>query len=114
MAERLERAIGEAAARAGCTGKVLERWLWGGAMFDADMIAGLRQHADALGYSTRDLPSQAGHDAYFLARVCPAAMIFTPCQGGITHNNHENASREDLAPGLNVLLHSAVARADRQ
>jgi N-carbamoyl-L-amino-acid hydrolase len=113
MAERVERAVGISAAHAGCTGKVFERWDWGGAIFDQQMITDIRTHAKALGYSTRDLPSQAGHDAYFLARVCPAAMIFTPCAGGVTHNNNERATREDLEPGLNVLLHAAVGRADR-
>ncbi|MDF1585529.1 Zn-dependent hydrolase [Marinimicrococcus flavescens] len=113
MAERVERAIGEAAARAGCTAEVLDRWEWGGRIFDEEMVALTRRHAGGLGYSHRDLPSQAGHDAYFLARVCPTAMIFTPCRNGITHNNKELADRDDLAPGINVLLHSAVERADR-
>lgn len=113
MAERVLRAIGEAAARAGCSSEILDKWDWGGAIFDAEMIAGIRQQATALGYSQRDLASQAGHDAYFVARICPTAMIFTPCRGGITHNNNENATREDLEPGLNVLLHSVTARADR-
>ena len=40
MAERVERAVGEAAARAGCKGEVLERWDWGGAIFDQGMITG--------------------------------------------------------------------------
>jgi beta-ureidopropionase / N-carbamoyl-L-amino-acid hydrolase len=40
-------------------------------------------------------------------------MIFTPCKGGITHNNEEDCTRSDLEPGLNVLLHAVVARADR-
>lgn len=113
MAERVARAVDVAAARAGCTAQVLDRWTWGGAIFNPEMISGVRQQATALGYSQRDLPSQAGHDAYFLARVCPTAMIFTPCQGGITHNNNEDATREDLEPGLNVLLHSVAAWADR-
>jgi beta-ureidopropionase / N-carbamoyl-L-amino-acid hydrolase len=63
--------------------------------------------------SYRDLPSQAGHDAYFMARICPTAMMFTPCRGGITHNNRELATKDETAPGVNVLLHSVVARADR-
>lgn len=113
MAERVRRAIGEAAARAGCTAEILDRWDWGGMIFDHGMVAGIRRQASALGYTHRDLPSQAGHDAYFLARVCPTAMIFTPCCDGITHNNNELATREDLEPSLNVLLHSVVARADR-
>jgi N-carbamoyl-L-amino-acid hydrolase len=113
MAERVRRAVGEAAARAGCTAEILDRWDWGGMIFDLGMVAEIRRQASALGYTQRDLPSQAGHDAYFLARVCPTAMIFTPCRDGITHNNNELATPEDLEPGLNVLLHSVVARADR-
>ncbi|MDJ1159186.1 Zn-dependent hydrolase [Chelatococcus sp. SYSU_G07232] len=113
MAERVLRAAAEAAARAGCAAEIVDRWDWGGRIFDPELIASVRHHAGLLGYSHRDLPSQAGHDAYFLARICPTAMIFTPCRGGITHNNAEFASRDDLAPGLNVLLHCAVARADR-
>jgi len=114
MAERVRRAVGEAAARAGCTAEILDSWNWGGAIFDPEMVSDIRRQAAALGYTHRDLPSQAGHDAYFLARICPTAMIFTPCRNGITHNNNELATREDVEPGLNVLLHSVVARADRQ
>jgi len=114
MAERVRRAIGEAAARAGCSVEILDSWNWGGAIFDPELVSGIRRQAASLGYTHRDLPSQAGHDAYFLARVCPTAMIFTPCRDGITHNNNELATREDIEPGLNVLLHSVVARANRQ
>lgn len=114
MAERVRRLVGEAAARAGCTARILDHWDWGGMIFDAEMVAGVRRQASALGYRHRDLPSQAGHDAYFLARICPTAMIFTPCRDGVTHNNKELATRDDVEPGLNVLLHAAVTRADRE
>ena len=114
MAERVRRAVGAAAARAGCTAEILDHWAWGGRIFDHELISLVRGHAAALGYSHRDLASQAGHDAYFLARICPTAMIFTPCKDGITHNNAEYADLEDLEPGLNILLHSAVSRADRR
>lgn len=73
----------------------------------------MRRKAQELGYSHRDLPSQAGHDAYFMARICPTTMIFTPCKDGITHNNAEFTTRDEIAPGLNVLLHGVVAHADR-
>jgi N-carbamoyl-L-amino-acid hydrolase len=113
MAERVRRAIHEAAARAGCEAQVLDRWSWGGHIFAADLVEIVRGTARDLGYSHRDLPSQAGHDAYFLARVCPSAMIFTPCRGGITHNNNEMATADETVPGINVLLHSVAVRADR-
>jgi beta-ureidopropionase / N-carbamoyl-L-amino-acid hydrolase len=113
MAERLRRAVAEAAAKSGCQAEILDTWSWGGRVFDEALVDLVRQTAGALGYSHRNLPSQAGHDAYFMARICPTAMIFTPCRGGITHNNLELATKDETVPGLNVLLHSVVAHADR-
>lgn len=113
MADKVAEAAEIAAWRSGCDVEVLDRWTWGGPIFDEDLVRSIRSHAGSLGYSHRDLPSQARHDAYFLARICPAAMIFTPCRNGVTHNNTEYAAPEDIAPGANVLLHALVARADR-
>jgi N-carbamoyl-L-amino-acid hydrolase len=79
--------------------------------FDAGMVAGVRAAAAALGYAHRDLVSGAGHDAVYVARVAPTAMIFIPCEGGISHNELESATPEDLAAGCNVLLHAVLARA---
>jgi N-carbamoyl-L-amino-acid hydrolase len=73
----------------------------------------VRTTSNALGYRTQDILSQAGHDAYFVARHAPTTMIFAPCKGGITHNNAELCTKDDLEPGLNVLLHTVMARADR-
>jgi N-carbamoyl-L-amino-acid hydrolase len=47
----------------------------------------------------------------YLARVAPTAMIFVPCEGGISHNEIENARPEDLEAGCNVLLHAVLASA---
>ena len=114
MAERLRRAAREAAAHCGCTATFEDSWHWGGDIFDDALVATLRRHADRLRIDHRDVCSQAGHDAYFLARHCPAAMIFTPCKDGITHNNEEFCTPESFGPGLNVLLHAVVERADRK
>lgn len=113
MAGKVVAAVEAAAGRAGCKAKILDRWTWGGQIFDDALVRSIRAHARILGYSHRDLPSQAGHDAYFLARICPTAMIFTPCRDGITHNNAEYAAPEDIEPGANVLMHALVERADR-
>jgi N-carbamoyl-L-amino-acid hydrolase len=113
MAERMRRAVGEAAARAGCTAEILDVWNWGGAIFAPELIDQVRSASLAMGYRTQDILSQAGHDAYFVARHAPTTMIFAPCKGGITHNNAEDCDRGDLEPGLNVLLQAVVARADR-
>jgi N-carbamoyl-L-amino-acid hydrolase len=60
-----------------------------------------------------DLRSEAGHDAYNMASVCPAAMIFTPCKGGISHNEAEDMTLEQAEAGANVLLQVVLARANR-
>lgn len=113
MHEKMRRAAFASAAEAGCEAVVEDEWAWGGDIFDQDMVDGIRAEATRLGYNWRDIQSQAGHDAYFLARHCPTAMIFMPCKGGITHNNEESCDPEDLRPAANVLLHAVVARADR-
>lgn len=53
------------------------------------------------------MPSGAGHDAQFLARKIPAAMLFVPSIGGISHHWAENTSDEDLAMGFRVLYEGA-------
>ena len=66
-----------------------------------------------LGIRYLDMQSQAGHDAYNMTHVCPTALIFCPCEKGITHNEAENVAREDAVPSVNVLLHAVLARANR-
>jgi N-carbamoyl-L-amino-acid hydrolase len=113
MAEKMRRALFESAAKAGCTATIEDEWFWGGDIFDAALVDTLRIEAARMEYNWHDIESQAGHDAYFLATHCPTAMVFTPCRGGITHNNEELCTPEDLVAGLNVLMHAVVNRADR-
>ncbi|MHB8667697.1 MAG: Zn-dependent hydrolase [Burkholderiales bacterium] len=79
--------------------------------FDAACVAAVRAGAQRLGYRHMDIVSGAGHDAVYIARVAPTAMIFVPCEGGISHNEIENATPEDLAAGCNVLLQAVLAQA---
>jgi beta-ureidopropionase / N-carbamoyl-L-amino-acid hydrolase len=79
--------------------------------FDAALVAQVRAAAAALGHAHRDIVSGAGHDAVSVSRVAPAAMVFVPCAGGISHNEIESATPADLAAGCNVLLHAALRTA---
>jgi N-carbamoyl-L-amino-acid hydrolase len=79
--------------------------------FAPELVGSVREAARALGLSHCDIVSGAGHDAVHLARVAPTAMIFVPCEGGISHNEIESATPEDLMAGCNVLLHAVLARA---
>ncbi|MDA0224590.1 MAG: Zn-dependent hydrolase [Proteobacteria bacterium] len=113
MRDAFVAAMAECAKRANVGMKLLEQWTWNADLFDTDCIALVRDTATRLGLPSLDLASQAGHDAYFIARVAPTAMIFTPCHQGITHNNHEHATLERTVPGVNVLANAALARANR-
>lgn len=79
--------------------------------FDADCVATVERMAQQLGYSHMHAISGAGHDAIYLARVAPAAMIFVPCKGGISHNEIEDADPSHLEAGANVLLHCMLDKA---
>jgi N-carbamoyl-L-amino-acid hydrolase len=81
--------------------------------FDTDCIAAVRAAARVSGFSSRDMISRAGHDATYISRVAPTAMIFVPCKDGISHNEAEYSSREQCAAGAQVLL-QAVLDYDRQ
>jgi N-carbamoyl-L-amino-acid hydrolase len=81
--------------------------------FDAGCVSAVRRAAELSGYSARDIVSGAGHDAAYVSRVAPAAMIFVPCLGGISHNEAEFSSKEQCAKGAQVLL-QAVLDYDRQ
>ncbi|MEX0961168.1 MAG: Zn-dependent hydrolase [Burkholderiales bacterium] len=79
--------------------------------FDERLVSGVREATGKLGYSHMDIVSGAGHDACYVARVAPTAMIFVPCEGGISHNEIESATPEDLIGGCNVLLLAVLAKA---
>ncbi|SOY60515.1 Zn-dependent hydrolase [Cupriavidus taiwanensis] len=81
--------------------------------FDARLVEAVRGGAQRLGHSAMDVISGAGHDAVYLARVAPAAMIFVPCKDGISHNEIEDARPEHLEAGCNVLLHAMLDAATR-
>jgi N-carbamoyl-L-amino-acid hydrolase len=80
--------------------------------FDPAAVDLVEATARRLGYSTRRLPSGAGHDAQMLARVCPAAMIFTPSAGGLSHNIAEYTAPDDITAGANVLLQTLLDLAE--
>jgi N-carbamoyl-L-amino-acid hydrolase len=65
--------------------------------------------AKALGFTTKSLPSGAGHDAQEIARLGPVGMIFVPSVGGISHSPREFSRPDDIANGANVLLHTLIS-----
>jgi N-carbamoyl-L-amino-acid hydrolase len=72
--------------------------------FDQTLVAHIEAAAAARGLASRRMTSGAGHDAQMIARIAPAAMIFVPSVGGISHNPKEFTPETDLVAGANVLL----------
>jgi N-carbamoyl-L-amino-acid hydrolase len=79
--------------------------------FDENCVKAVRNAAERLGYSHRELVSGAGHDACWINRVAPACMVMCPCVGGLSHNEAEEISPEWAAAGANVLFHAVVETA---
>lgn len=80
-------------------------------VFHDACIAAVRQAAERIGYAHMDMVSGAGHDACAMSHIAPTAMVFVPCADGISHNELESATPEDLEAGANVLLHAMLERA---
>ncbi|TDK52138.1 Zn-dependent hydrolase [Antarcticimicrobium luteum] len=79
--------------------------------FDPTCVQAVRSAAERLGYSHMDLVSGAGHDACWINRMAPTAMVMCPCVGGLSHNEAEEISPEWAAAGTDVLLHAVVETA---
>jgi N-carbamoyl-L-amino-acid hydrolase len=78
---------------------------------DRQVRAALAQAAAALGLTTIELPSGAGHDAQSLAEVAPSGMVFVRSLGGVSHDPAERTPWEDCVNGANVLLNATIALA---
>lgn len=79
--------------------------------FATHIIDAIENEVKEQGLTYKKMPSGAGHDAQFMASICPAGMIFVPCTGGISHNINEYSEPEDLINGANILLNVALQRA---
>ncbi|RZF24063.1 Zn-dependent hydrolase [Paraburkholderia sp. UYCP14C] len=79
-------------------------------VFDAALANAIEASAERLGFTHRRMTSGAGHDAQMIARIAPAAMIFVPSRGGISHNPREHTDDDQLIEGANVLLDVVLKR----
>jgi N-carbamoyl-L-amino-acid hydrolase len=73
-------------------------------LFDIGIVERIETAAKNRGLGVRRMTSGAGHDAQMMARIAPAAMIFVPSAGGISHNPREHTEDAELVAGTNILL----------
>ena len=112
MSAALRRDCEAIAEKAGLTLDFNEIWYSPPVKFASECVAAVQKAADDLAIPNRRIVSGAGHDAVYLSRVAPTAMVFVPCENGISHNEIENATAEDLAAGCDVLLRAMLDRAN--
>ncbi|RWP20685.1 MAG: Zn-dependent hydrolase [Mesorhizobium sp.] len=79
--------------------------------FDPGCVKAVRDAAERLGYTHRNIVSGAGHDACWINRVAPTAMVMCPCLDGLSHNEAEEITKEWAAAGADVLFHAVVETA---
>ena len=77
-------------------------------VFGDEVPAAIIRAAERRGHRWRRIYSGAGHDARYMAMHCPTGMVFIPCELGISHNERENARREDVVAGTEVILDTVL------
>jgi N-carbamoyl-L-amino-acid hydrolase len=112
MASEAQAAAQEAARKNGLQLEFKEIWYSPPVKFDPSCVAAVKQGAEELGFPSMPIISGAGHDACYMNRVAPTAMVFIPCEDGISHNEVENATKDDCTAGCDVLLRAMVERAN--
>lgn len=80
-------------------------------VFDPAIVGLIEDAARRHGLSCRRITSGAGHDAQMMARIAPAAMIFVPSAGGVSHSPREATADAEIAAGAAVLLDVVAALA---
>ncbi len=100
-------------AETGCRLELREKLRFAHQPFDAGCVALVRDAAARLGLPAREIVSGAGHDAVYVARHVPTAMIFTPCKDGLSHNEAESIEPHEAEAGCQVLFEAVLARAGR-
>ncbi len=80
--------------------------------FDEECVRMIREAAERLGYSHMDIVSGAGHDACWINRVAPTAMVMCPCVDGLSHNEAEEITKQWAKAGADVLFHAVMEKAE--
>ncbi len=112
MDQRLRAVVGIIAGEIGLIGEVKDVFRFDPVAFDPACVGRVRAAAERLGYRHRNIVSGAGHDACYIARVAPTAMVFCPCVDGISHNEVEDIHPRWATAGGDVLLHAVLETAE--
>lgn len=79
------------------------------ARMDDSLLATIEKSCQQSGATCQRMVSRAYHDSLFMSQICPTAMIFIPCRGGVSHRPDEFASPEAIRIGVQVLARTLAA-----
>ncbi|MBB3211878.1 N-carbamoyl-L-amino-acid hydrolase [Herbaspirillum sp. Sphag1AN] len=111
MDQLLRVASRDIAAQYGLREQIEHVFSYAPVAFDATCVGQVRAAAQQLGYTHQDIISGAGHDALYVSRIAPSAMIFIPCVEGLSHNEAEDILPPWCTAGGNVLLQAILSAA---
>ena len=112
MEDRMRKGAADIAEKIGLTMDIEKVGNFDPVEFDKDCVEKVRDAAKTLGYSHMNIVSGAGHDACWINRVAPTAMIMCPCVDGLSHNEAEEITIEWATAGADVLFHAVVNTAE--
>ncbi len=96
----------------GCPVKMDLIWDIAHTVFEPRLVERVEKVASQFDYGAHSMVSGAGHDAAYVSRIAPTAMIFVPSIAGRSHVEVENTRWEDCEAGANVLLHCLLESAN--
>ena len=109
MLTELEAACARISTRRGVTARIEIINRDSPAQCDARLIAAIQTACATHEMAFDSMVSRAYHDSLFMSRICPAAMLFIPCKGGVSHRPEEYASPEAIQRGVLVLAETLAA-----
>ena len=112
MEDRLRRGAAKIAEDIGLKMEIEKVGNFDPVEFDSNCVEMVRSAAKTLGYSHMNIVSGAGHDACWINRVAPTAMVMCPCVDGLSHNEAEEITKDWSTAGADVLFHAVVNTAE--
>ena len=104
----VDRVVRDAARAEGVTYELEHYWRVPRTRFDLEVVETVEAAVKSLGCGYRRILSGAGHDAQYMAAICPTGMIFVPSRDGRSHCEEEFTPMDDIEHGANTLLLAAA------
>jgi N-carbamoyl-L-amino-acid hydrolase len=109
LEELVRGTFADHAERNGCQETITQIFDMPPAEFPEQLLDTLSECAERVGLPSRRMLSGAFHDALFMNRVAPSAMIFVPCRDGLSHNELEHVEPEHSISGCQLLAAAVLS-----